>query len=69
MKYLTRWRLQMGAQMLDSTSYSVAQIASEVGYDSEQAFNRAFKRNYGVPPARYRKAVKTAAGPIDRKEM
>jgi AraC-like DNA-binding protein len=52
--YLTRWRLQLGAQMLGSTSYSVAQIAAKVGYDSEQAFNRAFKRQFGSPPARYR---------------
>ena len=52
--YLTRWRLQLGAQMLSSTSQSVAQIASKVGYDSEPAFNRAFKRTFGNPPARYR---------------
>jgi AraC-like DNA-binding protein len=52
--YLTRWRLQLGAQMLSSTSQSVAQIASRVGYDSEPAFNRAFKRIFGNPPARYR---------------
>jgi len=50
--YLTRWRLQIGAQMLNSTSYSVSQVASEVGYESEPAFNRAFKRSFGVPPAR-----------------
>lgn len=56
--YLTRWRLQLGAQRLSSTSDSVAQIASKVGYESEQAFNRAFKRTFGVPPARYRKALK-----------
>jgi len=54
MAYLTRWRLQLGAQMLNSTSYSVAQIASEVGYESEAAFNRAFKREFEVPPARFR---------------
>ena len=54
MAYLTRWRLQVGAQMLASTSYSVAQIASEVGYESEAAFNRAFKREFGMPPARFR---------------
>jgi AraC-like DNA-binding protein len=54
MAYLTRWRLQLGAQMLGSTSYSVAQIAAEVGYESEAAFNRAFKREYAVPPARFR---------------
>jgi len=54
MAYLTRWRLQLGAQMLVSTSYSVAQIASEVGYESEAAFNRAFKREFETPPARFR---------------
>jgi len=54
MAYLTRWRLQLGAQMLASTSYSVAQIASEVGYESEASFNRAFKREFTVPPARFR---------------
>jgi AraC-like DNA-binding protein len=52
--YLTRWRLQLGARMLSSTSVSVAQIASKVGYNSEPAFNRAFKRSFGNPPARYR---------------
>jgi len=56
--YLTRWRLQLGAQLLGTTSYSVAQIASEVGYESEPAFNRAFKRHFGDPPARYRSATK-----------
>ncbi len=59
--YLTRWRLQLGAQMLSSTSYSVAQVASEVGYESEAAFNRAFKRSFGSPPARYRSEARTAA--------
>jgi len=54
MTYLTRWRLQLGAQMLVSTSYSVARVASEVGYESEAAFNRAFKREFTVPPARFR---------------
>lgn len=57
--YLTRWRLQLGAQMLSSTSYSVAQIASRVGYESEPAFNRAFKRQFGNPPARYRNETKS----------
>jgi AraC-like DNA-binding protein len=52
--YLTRWRLLMGGQMLSSTSYSVAQIAAEVGYESEAAFNRAFKREFTIPPARFR---------------
>ena len=58
--YLTRWRLQLGAQMLTSTNYSVAQIAAEVGYDSEAAFNRAFKREFEVPPARFRSQSRLA---------
>jgi AraC-like DNA-binding protein len=62
MSYLTHWRLQLGAQMLTSTSYSVAQIAPEVGYESEPAFNRAFKREFGLPPARFRSQSKSARG-------
>jgi len=60
MAYLTRWRLQLAAQMLTSTSYSVAQIAAEVGYESEPAFNRAFKRQFNLPPARFRSESKIA---------
>ena len=59
MSYLTRWRLQLGAQMLVSTRYSVAQIGSEVGYESEPAFNRAFKREFELPPARFRSEAKS----------
>jgi transcriptional regulator GlxA family with amidase domain len=60
MAYLTRWRLQLGAQMLKSTSSSVAQIAAEVGYEAEPSFNRAFKREFGLPPARFRSQSKSA---------
>jgi AraC-like DNA-binding protein len=52
--YLTGWRLQLAAQMLKSSSRSVAEIAAEVGYESEAAFNRAFKRAHLIPPARFR---------------
>ena len=55
MGYLIRWRLQLAARALSSTSRGVADIAEEVGYESEAAFNRAFKRAHGVPPAKYRK--------------
>ena len=58
--YLTRWRLQLGAQMLKSTGSSVAQIAAEVGYESEPSFNRAFKREFSLPPARFRTQSKLA---------
>jgi len=54
MAYLTRWRLQLAAQQLRSSRRSVAEIADDIGYESEPAFNRAFKREYGTPPARYR---------------
>jgi AraC-like DNA-binding protein len=60
MTYLTRWRLQLAARALRATSQSVAQIASDVGYESEPAFNRAFKREFGLPPARFRKDQREA---------
>ncbi|HVY91162.1 MAG TPA: AraC family transcriptional regulator [Bryobacteraceae bacterium] len=54
MTYLTRWRLQLAARSLEKTSRSVAEIAAAVGYESEAAFNRAFRREFGLPPGRYR---------------
>lgn len=54
MAYLTSWRLQLGARALTSTRQSVAEIAAQVGYESEASFNRAFKRHFHAPPARYR---------------
>jgi hypothetical protein len=60
MSCLARWRLRSGAQLLSSTNWSVARIALEVGYESEAAFNRAFKRELGSPPARFRNLARTA---------
>jgi AraC-like DNA-binding protein len=54
MAYLTRWRLQLAARSLEKTARGVAEIAADVGYESEAAFNRAFKREFGQPPGRYR---------------
>lgn len=54
MQYLTQWRLQLAANLLKSTDANMAKIAAQVGYDSEAAFNRAFKRHLGVPPATWR---------------
>ena len=54
MSYLTRWRLQLAARSLEKTSRGVAEIAADIGYESEAAFNRAFKREFGQPPGRYR---------------
>jgi transcriptional regulator GlxA family with amidase domain len=53
--YVTGWRMRLAAQALMATSKGVADIAAEVGYESEAAFNRAFKRVFGVPPAQYRR--------------
>jgi AraC-like DNA-binding protein len=55
--YLARWRLQLAARLLQTTRKTVLQVASEVGYDSEAAFNRAFKRDFGVPPEQFRKTI------------
>jgi AraC-like DNA-binding protein len=60
MTYLTRWRLQLAARSLESTSRGVAEIAADVGYESEAAFNRAFKREFGQPPGRYRSDRKSS---------
>ncbi len=61
MTYLSRWRLQLAARALTATPRGVAEIASDVGYESEAAFNRAFKRHFGLPPARYRRERRVAA--------
>ena len=55
MAYLAEWRLKLGAGMLLETDASVAEVAASVGYGSEAAFNRAFKREFQCPPARFRR--------------
>jgi len=56
MQYLTRWRLALAAQMLRAGRDPVIRIAERTGYESEAAFSRAFKREFGMPPASWRKA-------------
>lgn len=55
MQYLAQWRMQAAARLLLETRATVAAIALDVGYDSEAAFARAFKRRVGRPPAAWRK--------------
>jgi AraC-like DNA-binding protein len=55
MQYLTQWRMQIAARRLLETRATVAAIALDVGYDSEAAFARAFKRFVGKPPAAWRR--------------
>jgi AraC-like DNA-binding protein len=63
MTYLTRWRLQLAARALTTTPRGVADISADVGYESEAAFNRAFKREFGAPPARYRREARRTQHP------
>lgn len=60
MQYLTQWRLTLAAHRLQVSQRSAAAVAEEVGYDSEAAFNRAFKREFGLPPAAWRRHRITA---------
>jgi AraC-like DNA-binding protein len=54
MQYLTNWRMQLATNYLRSGTESVAMIANRVGYDSEAAFSRAFKKVLGAPPSEWR---------------
>ena len=54
MQYLTRWRMVVAAGLLRNEQANLARIAGNVGYESEAAFNRAFKREYGVSPGLWR---------------
>ena len=53
--YLARWRLLLASRLLETTPRTIVQVANEVGYESEAAFSRAFKREFGLSPARYRR--------------
>jgi len=53
-RYLTVWRLQTAKLNLRETRTTIAQLAHSVGYESEEAFSRAFKREFGLPTARWR---------------
>ena len=59
-EYVTSWRMQLAAERMRTGADSLAVIASDVGYDSEAAFNRAFKRVTGVAPGRWRDGAKSA---------
>ena len=63
MQYLTRWRMQLAATLLRTRNVSVFEAAVEVGYASEAAFSRAFKKVVGVPPAAWREGRGDDDGP------
>jgi AraC-like DNA-binding protein len=55
-QYLAGWRMHLAQHLLQDSSLGVAEIAGRVGYDSDAAFNRAFRRVVGSPPATWRQA-------------
>jgi len=57
--YLAHWRLTLAARLLETTRRTVTQVADDVGYESDAAFSRAFKREFGTSPARHRRKVET----------
>ncbi|HVJ90213.1 MAG TPA: AraC family transcriptional regulator [Labilithrix sp.] len=65
MQYLAQWRMQLAASLLAGPT-TIAQIASDVGYGSEAAFSRAFKKIVGVSPATWRAAPSTPVSPSKR---
>jgi AraC-like DNA-binding protein len=65
MRYLGRWRMQLAARALERPGTSIAQAAADVGYQSEAAFNRAFKKFVGAPPGEWRRAHLAQAAHAD----
>ena len=60
-QYLTQWRMLLARRMLSDSRLTVAQIAGRIGYESEAAFNRAFRRLVGSPPAAWRQSAACAS--------
>jgi AraC family transcriptional regulator, alkane utilization regulator len=60
-EYVTGWRMQLAADRMRNSNDSLAAISADVGYESEAAFNRAFKRVTGVTPGRWRDGIREVA--------
>ncbi|HEX5030120.1 MAG TPA: AraC family transcriptional regulator, partial [Candidatus Eisenbacteria bacterium] len=60
MQYLAQWRMQLAALWLRDTDAKVVHIASDVGYESEAAFSRAFRRAAGKSPAEWRRTRRSS---------
>lgn len=60
MRYLAHWRMQLAARLLSDGTAKVSAVALDVGYESEAAFSRAFKKIVGTPPATWRRGAAAA---------
>ncbi len=60
-QYLIRWRMERATTLLAATDLSVAEVADQVGYESEAAFSRTCRRVTGTPPATFRRSTKVRA--------
>ena len=60
-QYLTQWRMLLATNLLSQGNASLGRIAEEVGYQTDTAFSRAFRREFGMPPARWRRDRKLPA--------
>ncbi len=56
MQYLTQWRMLLAANLLSRSQAPLAAIAEQVGYQTDTAFSRAFRREFGAPPAAWRRS-------------
>jgi len=68
MQYLTQWRMQVASGLLRDTTAKVVDVALQVGYDSEAAFSRAFKRVVGVAPGAWRRGKRGATATSVRRD-
>lgn len=59
MQYLTQWRMLLAANLLRGSNAQLASIAQDVGYQTDTAFSRAFRREFGAPPAAWRRSQAT----------
>jgi AraC-like DNA-binding protein len=61
--YLAKWRMQIALGILSSGNANVASVAAEIGYESEAAFSRAFKKMMGIPPSAWRRRAGAGLSP------
>ncbi|RYF34634.1 MAG: AraC family transcriptional regulator [Comamonadaceae bacterium] len=64
-QYLTQWRMLLAANLLSRSNATLIRIAQDVGYQTDTAFSRAFRREYGAPPAAWRRSQSARSGALD----